>query len=231
MAKYKNTNIGKSCSLQSFANTTGLKIDEMHLAIETSMRVTDKYLILENIDQMIEQARNVQNATLQLVYGPPIDKEDAEMKLDDLRRWFITQFCYDVMENCDKVMELRRALAEKDGEIKRHQEDMRKMKQEWETEKEQMAEEREAMNKKDEWAKRVTFEAVVEQIAACEDAKERDEARKLIEPLLKRDMVARFRREIRNKVKELSEGNATSISIGKVEGDFNVTKAVKQIGN
>lgn len=231
MAKYKNTNIGKSCSLQSFANTTGLKIDEMHLAIETSMRVTDKYLILENIDQMIEQARNVQNATLQLVYGPPIDKEDAEMKLDDLRRWFITHFCYDVMENCDKVMELRRALAEKDGEIKRHQEDMKQKQHEWETEKEQMAEEREAMNKKDEWAKRVTFEAVVEQIAACEDAKERDEARKLIEPLLKRDMVARFRREIRNKVKELSEGNATSISIGKVEGDFNVTKAVKQIGN
>lgn len=62
----------------------------------------------------------------------------------------------------------------------------------------------------DEWSSRVTYESVVEQIAACEDAKERDEARKLIEPLLKRAMVTRFRRDIKRRVKELNEEDGYS---------------------
>jgi len=63
----------------------------------------------------------------------------------------------------------------------------------------------------DEWSNRVTYDSVVEQIAACEDAKERDEARKLIEPLLKKSQVTQFRRDIKRRVKELNEeGDAYS---------------------
>lgn len=61
--------------------------------------------------------------------------------------------------------------------------------------------------KNDPWSSRVTYDNVVDQIAACEDAKERDEARKLIEPLLKKEMATRFRKDIRRRAKELSEGS------------------------
>ena len=70
----------------------------------------------------------------------------------------------------------------------------------------------------DEWSSRVTYEGVVEQIAACEDAKERDEARKLIEPLLKKAQVTQFRRDIKRRVKELNE-----------EGDAYSDKQVAQV--
>ena len=63
----------------------------------------------------------------------------------------------------------------------------------------------EQQKKDNEWSSRVTYEGVVEQIAACEDAKERDEARKLIEPLLKRNQAAQFRKDIKKRVKELNE--------------------------
>ena len=53
------------------------------------------------------------------------------------------------------------------------------------------------------WASRVTYENVVELIASYEDASQRDEARKLLEPLLKKEQVRQLRRDIRLKVKEL----------------------------
>ena len=59
----------------------------------------------------------------------------------------------------------------------------------------------------DGWYDRVTFENVVEQIAACEDAKERDEARKIFEPMLKKEMARKLRAEIKRKVKELNDGD------------------------
>lgn len=70
----------------------------------------------------------------------------------------------------------------------------------------------EEQKKNDDWSSRVTYDGVVEQIAACEDAKERDEARKLIEPLLKRAQVTLFRRDIKRRVKELNDeqGNGGS---------------------
>ena len=74
-----------------------------------------------------------------------------------------------------------------------------------ESENAALAETIEQWKRNDEWASRVTYEGVVEQIAACEDAKERDEARKLIEPLLKRSQVTLFRRDIKKRVKELNE--------------------------
>ena len=58
------------------------------------------------------------------------------------------------------------------------------------------------------WASRVTYENVVELIASYEDASQRDEARKLIEPLLKKDQVRQLRRDIRLKVKELEAAEA-----------------------
>ena len=70
----------------------------------------------------------------------------------------------------------------------------------------------EQWKKGDEWASRVTYEGVVEQIAACEDAKERDEARKLIEPLLKRGQVTQFRKDIKQRVKELNEEGAGGVN-------------------
>ena len=75
-----------------------------------------------------------------------------------------------------------------------------------------LAETIEHWKKGDEWASRVTYEGVVEQIAACEDAKERDEARKLIEPLLKRAQVTQFRRDIKKRVKELNEDGAGGVN-------------------
>ena len=57
--------------------------------------------------------------------------------------------------------------------------------------------------KNDLWSSRVTYENVVELIASYEDASQRDEARKLLEPLLKKDQVRQLRRDIRLKVKEL----------------------------
>jgi hypothetical protein len=73
----------------------------------------------------------------------------------------------------------------------------------------------------DEWSSRVTYEGVVEQIAACEDAKERDEARKLIEPLLKRSQAAKFRKDIKKKVKELNEDSSTGSEQGNGGSTFN----------
>ena len=59
--------------------------------------------------------------------------------------------------------------------------------------------------KNDLWSSRVTYENVVELIASYEDASQRDEARKLLEPLLKKEQVRQLRRDIRQKMKELEE--------------------------
>ena len=56
----------------------------------------------------------------------------------------------------------------------------------------------------DPWASRVTYDNVVELIASYEDARERDEARKLLEPMLKREQVRQLRRDIKLKVAELN---------------------------
>ena len=222
----------KPCTLSSFAfATSGLRIDELHIVVQAWLRKHDKYAVLEKIDQLIEKVRTIPSYGKIEYTDPKITAEEAEMKLDDLRRWFITSYCYDEMENCNKVMELRQALEEKEKDIKRLDEEMMQREKEWEAEKKGMEARMEEMKQKDEWAKRVTYEAVVEQIASCEDAKERDEARKLIEPLLKRDMARKFRKDIKDKVKEMGEGSGTNITIEQVTGDFNVTKNVKMISD
>lgn len=67
----------------------------------------------------------------------------------------------------------------------------------------ELEQENEQLKKGDEWSSRVTYENVVELIASYEDASQRDEARKLLEPLLKKEQVRQLRRDIRRKVKEL----------------------------
>lgn len=91
-------------------------------------------------------------------------------------------------------------------------EQLRKRVAQLESENAALAETIEHWKKGDEWASRVTYEGVVEQIAACEDAKERDEARKLIEPLLKKAQVTQFRRDIKKRVKELNEEGAGGVN-------------------
>ena len=81
----------------------------------------------------------------------------------------------------------------------------------------------------DPWASRVTYDNVVEQIAACEDARERDDARKLIETMLKRDMARRFRGDIRLKVQEMHTGdNAKTFNN---YGTYNAAEAGGTISN
>lgn len=218
MIKFESLNLGKSCHLNSFASFTGLMIDEMHLAVEVSMRNIDKYMILENIEQMIEETKENPYSKLQPIIGQPIGMEEAEMKLEDLRRWFITEYCYDIMENCNKVIELQRALADKDVEMKRHNDDLKQKMAEWNKEKEKMAADMEAMNKKDEWSSRVTYENIVEQIASLEDPSKRDDARRVFEPLLKKNQVAQLRKDVKQRVKQMNEeSNGPTINAEKVE--------------
>ena len=227
---FEHLKLGESCSLNHFATYTGLKIDEMHLAVEMSMCNTDKYMILDNINQMIEEAKN-QPYFIQTAMGRKIVPKEAILKLEDLRRWFIMEYCYDVMDNCDKVIELHLALAEKEKEIKQHKDELKKKQLEWDKEKDKISAEIEAMNKKEEWASCVTYDNVVEQIASNEDAAHRDIATKTLEPLLTKEMARKFRRDIKRKMKEMNSGDGgTNITIENVEGDFNVNKNVKQIG-
>ena len=63
----------------------------------------------------------------------------------------------------------------------------------------------------DEWSNRVTYENVVDQIASLEDASKRDDARRMIEAMLKKSQVTQFRRDIKHRVKELNDdGDAYS---------------------
>lgn len=47
----------------------------------------------------------------------------------------------------------------------------------------------EQWKKGDEWSNRVTYDNVVDQIASLEDASKRDDARRMFEPLLKKNMA------------------------------------------
>ena len=53
----------------------------------------------------------------------------------------------------------------------------------------------------------IEFEEAAKKALACEDAKERDEARKIFEPMLKKEMARKLRAEIKRKVKELNDGD------------------------
>ena len=112
--------------------------------------------------------------------------ETAQQALKDFGAQWMNYFSC-VQQMIEENGQLRQRMAEKDAKIAKLEEALEQQK------------------KDNEWSSRVTYEGVVEQIAACEDAKERDEARKLIEPLLKRNQAAQFRKDIKKRVKELNE--------------------------
>ncbi len=85
-------------------------------------------------------------------------------------------------------------------------------KAQWATEKVQLEDAIEQARKGDEWSSRVTYENIVDQIASNEDAAQRDNARRLIEPLLKRSQVTQLRKDIKKRVKELNEESGNTFN-------------------
>jgi hypothetical protein len=165
--------------LEQFAHkTNGLRMTEMQLKVAGFLEQTDKYTVLGLIDDMTDDlARNGKQALGKSPNG--LSKRAGLLQLGILRRWFVMNYCYDAVETCDKLRESQR--------------------------KAQLLElENTALKTlvNNGWTNRVTFENVVEQIAAYEDSATRDEARGLIEPLLKKDMVLKLREAIKKKVKE-----------------------------
>ena len=171
--------IAAEMQLPRFAHkTNGLQMNDMRLRVLSMMDLADRYTLLGLMDDMMDElARSGVRAL-----GPNVlnlTKRQAMLLLGDMRRWFVTTYCNDVAENCDRLGELRRrvkALEAENSNLRTRLDDG--------------------------WTGRVTYDAMVEQIAACEDARERDDARKLIEPMLKRDMARRFREDIRLKVQQ-----------------------------
>ena len=206
--------IAAEMQLARFAQKTqGLMTTETHLKVLSFFDQTDKYTLLGLIDNMVDDlARNGLRALGQNVQN--LSKRQALLLLGDLRRWFIINYCNDVVENCDKLCECQRRAAMLEAENI-------------------------AMKSRlnDGWSDRVTFENVVEQIAACEDTKERDEARKIFEPMLKREMARKLRAEIKRKVNEsnISEGSRTFNNYGTYNevqaGGTNITNNHKYGGD
>lgn len=168
--------VAAEMQLGRFAQKThGLRMSEMHLRVLGFLELTDRFNLLCLIDDMVDELNRT--GVRALGQNPwKLTKREAMLLLTDLRRWWVTSYCNDVVACCDKVSEQRRRIAALEIE-------------------------NEKLN--DGWTNRVTYDNVVEQIAACEDPSERDEARKLFEPMLKRDMARKFREDIRRKVQEM----------------------------
>ena len=194
--KETDSKVVAEMQLTRFAQkTNGLRMTEMHLRVLDFYETTDKYVLLDLIDDMLDElGRNGVRALGRNVQS--LSKRQATSLLIDLRRWYITSYCNDVVENCTKLRELQRrvdAVETENATLKAR------------------------LN--DGWSDRVTYENMVDQIAACEDTSERDEARKLVEPMLKRDMVRKFREDIRQKVQEMHpHGNTFNGPVGQVIG-------------
>ena len=173
--------------------THGLRMTEMRLRVLGFLEQTDKFALLGMLDDMMDDlGRNGVRALGQNVQG--LSKRQAMLLLTDLRRWWVVNWCCDAVETCDRIRDLQRRLASVEAEN---------------------AAMKARLN--DGWTGRVTYESMVEQIAACEDASERDEARKLIEPMLKRETARKFREDIKQKVKELNGEEGVHIQIGQAE--------------
>ena len=173
--------------------THGLRMTEMRLRVLGFLEQADKFALLGMLDDMMDDlGRNGVKALGQNVLN--LSKRQAMLLLTDLRRWWVVNWCCDAVENCDRIRDLQRRLASVEAEN---------------------AAMKARLN--DGWTGRVTYESMVEQIAACEDASERDEARKLIEPMLKRETARKFREDIKQKVKELNGEEGVHIQIGQAE--------------
>lgn len=175
--------------------TNGLRLSEMHVVVLGFLEQADKFVLLDLIDDMIDELVRGGRAALG-AHAQGLSKRQALLLLGDLRRWFVVNYCYDAVENCNRMRELTRRVVVLEAERTRFN---------------------------DGWSDRVTYENMVEKIAGYEDASERDNARNLIEPMLKRDMARKFREDIKAKMKELNgdeggkEGATIRIGNAKVE--------------
>ena len=198
------TNVAAEMQLARFAQkTNGLRMTEMHLRVLGLMDQTDKYTLLGLIEDMMDEVgRNGVRALGQNIQN--LSKRQAMLLLSDLRQWFVTDYCNDVVENCNRVRDLRRRAEAQEAELT-------------------------SMKARlgDGWTDRVTYDNMVEQIAACEDPRERDDARKLIETMLKRDKARKFREDIRCKVLEnqgakgLTVNNYVTLNNARFDGPMN----------
>ncbi len=94
----------------------------------------------------------------------------------------------------DENEKLKEELAVKNAKIEEQQETI-----------DRLMDEQEQSKKDDEWGQRLTFEAVVEEIASNEDAAQRDQYRRFIETMLPQKLVKVLRRAVKKRVKELNE--------------------------
>lgn len=79
-----------------------------------------------------------------------------------------------------------------------------------------LQDELEQSRKGDEWAQRVTFDNVVDEIASNEDAAQRDLHRRFIELLLPQKLVKLLRKAVKKRVKEINEENEESTEPGTI---------------
>ena len=79
-----------------------------------------------------------------------------------------------------------------------------------------LQEELEQSKKVDDWGQRLTFDAVVEEIASNEDAAQRDQYRRFIETMLPQKLVKLLRKAIKKRVKEINEESEESTEPGTI---------------
>lgn len=135
------------------------------------------------------------------------NENEGDVPLDEMKAFaglwskFFNYFEKLIADN-QKLKEQNR---EKDAKIEEQQEMIESLKGELEQSK-----------KVDEWADRLTFDAVVEEIASNEDAAQRDQYRRFIETMLPQKLVKLLRKAIKKRVKELNEENEESQEPGTI---------------
>ena len=189
-----NFKIAAEMQLARFAQkTNGLRMTETHVKVLSLLDQTDEFTLLGLIDDMVDDlTRNGVRALGQNIHN--LSKRQALLLLSDLRRWFVVCYCNDLVACIDKMREWQRktkALMEENATLK-------------------------ALFNNG-WTNRVTFDNMVEQIASNEYPAQRDEFRMLVEPMLKKDMVIKFREAIKQKAYELHGGSSTTINAQTVE--------------
>ena len=189
-----NFKIAAEMQLARFAQkTNGLRMTETHVKVLSLLDQTDEFTLLGLIDDMVDDlTRNGVRALGQNIHN--LSKRQALLLLSDLRRWFVVCYCNDLVACIDKMREWQRktkALMEENAMLK-------------------------ALFNNG-WTNRVTFDNMVEQIASNEYPAQRDEFRMLVEPMLKKDMVIKFREAIKQKAYELHGGSNTTINAQTVE--------------
>jgi len=125
---------------------------------------------------------------------------------------------------------LEQVKAERDlleSDLNAQREEIKRMQEEYQQQEQEILRlKKEAeMLRNDPWSSRVTYENVVELIAGNEDPAQRDIARKVFEPLLKREQVRQLRRDVKKKVKEMELADGPDIRTFNNYGTYNELKS------